>query len=66
MANELRPTQRQFECFLAFARLGRHDLAARELAISIQRQKHNVGEYYRRIGALNGAQAAYLTWGPKE
>jgi hypothetical protein len=63
VAAELEPTDRQRECFEAYARLGSHEAAAVELAISIQRQKHNVGEYYRRIGARTGVQAAYLTWG---
>jgi hypothetical protein len=64
VVDRLEPTERQLECFEAYARLGSHELAAVELRISIQRQKHNVGEYYRRIGARTGVQAAYLTWGP--
>lgn len=64
------PTPRQWECFEAFARLGDHEAAVAELnakstPISLGRHKRNVLEYYRRIGANSGIQAAYLTWGPK-
>ena len=58
-----RPTRRQRECFEAYARLGDSEAAARHLAISVGSLKRNVGEYYRRIGANSGVQAAYLTWG---
>lgn len=58
------PTPRQVECFVTFAKYGDQVVAARKLAISLQQLKRNVGEYYRRIGANGGVQAAYLTWGP--
>jgi len=60
------PTPRQEECFHTYARVGDTETAARELGISVQRLKKNVGEYYRRIGANSGVQAAYLTWAPPE
>jgi hypothetical protein len=66
VADRLVPTARQRQCFEVYARLGSHELASRELEISLQRQKYNVGEYYRRIGARTGVQAAYLTWGPND
>lgn len=56
------PTKRQIECFTTYARTGDQVVAARMLAISIQQLKKNVGEYYRRVGANSGIQAAYLTW----
>lgn len=59
------PTPRQIECFETYAKHGDQVVAARLLAISIQRLKANIGEYYRRIGANSGVQAAYLTWAPK-
>jgi len=59
-----KPTERQRECFLVYARTGDSEAAARELAISIGSLKRNLGEYYRRIGANSGVQAAFLTWGP--
>lgn len=59
------PTARQVECFEAYAKLGDGQAAARLLGISIQNLKRNLGEYYRRIGANGGVQAAYLTWGPR-
>lgn len=58
------PTDRQRECFEAYAKLGDSEAAARKLAISVGSLKRNVGEYYRRIGANSGVQAAFLTWGP--
>jgi len=60
-----RPTDRQRECFEAYARAGDSVVAARELSISVGSLKRNVGEYYRRIGANSGVQAAYLTWAPR-
>jgi hypothetical protein len=59
------PTARQRECFETYARTGDQAKAAEILAISVQRLKANVGEYYRRIDANSGVQAAFLTWGPK-
>ena len=59
-----RPTARQRECFEVYAKLGDSEAAARRLAISVGSLKRNVGEYYRRIGANSGVQAAFLTWGP--
>lgn len=44
--------------------MGNSEGAARALGISIGSLKRNVGEYYRRISANSGVQAAYLTWGP--
>jgi hypothetical protein len=48
-----------------YARTGDQAKAAAALGISVQRLKTNVGEYYRRIGANSGVQAAFLTWGPE-
>ena len=60
------PTKRQYECFELFARLGDQQLAARMLGLSVQRMKHNCAEYYRRVGANSGIQAAYITWARRE
>lgn len=62
--SNLPPTARQVECFETFAKHGDQVVAARKLAISVQQLKRQCGEYYRRIGANGGVQAAYLTWGP--
>jgi hypothetical protein len=59
-----RPTVRQRECFEVYAQLGDSEAAARRLAISVGSLKRNLGEYYRRVNANSGVQAAYLTWGP--
>jgi len=59
-----RPTDRQRECFEVYAKFGDSEAAARSLAISVGSLKRNVGEYYRRIGANSGVQAAFFTWGP--
>jgi len=59
------PTQRQIECFDAFARLGDQRLAARALGLSVSRLKRNVLEHNRRLGANSSIQAAYLRWAPK-
>ncbi len=60
-----RPTKRQLECFEVYASVGDSSIAARKLAISVGSLKRNLGEYYRRIGANSGVQAAFLTWGPR-
>jgi hypothetical protein len=61
------PTDRQRECFETYARLGDGAAAAQLLGISIQALKANLSEYYRRVGANSGVQAAYRTWAqPKE
>ncbi|HEX5016506.1 MAG TPA: hypothetical protein VFX15_02845 [Actinomycetes bacterium] len=60
------PTKRQIECFETYARFGDGAEAARRLGISIQQLKRMCGQYYRRVGANSGVQAAYLTWGPKD
>lgn len=58
------PTERQRQCFEMYARLGDGERAAQMLGISVQQLKRNCGEYYRRVGANSGIQAAFLTWGP--
>ncbi len=65
MARDLDPTDRQRQCFETYARTGDTMIAAGQLGISVSRLKHNVGEYYRRIGANSGVQAAWLTWGKR-
>jgi DNA-binding NarL/FixJ family response regulator len=60
------PTPRQRECFERFAKLGDQQQAAEELGLSIGCLKKNISEYYRRIGANCGVQAAYLTWRPRD
>lgn len=62
----LAPTPRQRECFEAYARYGDMRRAALEVKLSLSRTKRNVIEYYRRIGANSGVQAAFLTWGPRD
>ncbi len=63
MESELKPTRRQVECFETYAQTGDTMIAAGQLGISVSRLKHNVSEYYRRIKANSGVQAAWLTWG---
>lgn len=64
LSSSRKPTARQRRCFEVYAEMGNSEGAARALGISVGSLKRNVGEYYRRISANSGVQAAYLTWGP--